>query len=94
MWVYRRAPAYREAAVVRGVIEQLRRICPRIVVVDDGSNDETGREAQAGGATVLTHIVNLGQGAALQTGIDFALQQGADYIFTFDADGQHAAESL
>jgi polyprenyl-phospho-N-acetylgalactosaminyl synthase len=63
-------------------------------VVDDGSNDETGREARAGGATVLTHVVNLGQGAALQTGIEFALRQGADYIFTFDADGQHDPASL
>jgi glycosyltransferase involved in cell wall biosynthesis len=87
-------PAYREARVVRGVVEQVHGICPRIVVVDDGSNDETGAEALAGGATVLTHIVNLGQGAALQTGIDFALLRGADYIFTFDADGQHGAESL
>jgi glycosyltransferase involved in cell wall biosynthesis len=80
--------------VVRGVIVQLREICPRIVVVDDGSTDETGLEALAGGATVLTHIVNLGQGAALQTGIEYALLQGAEYIFTFDADGQHAPESL
>jgi len=87
-------PAYRESRVVRGVVEQLHGICPRIVVVDDGSNDETGAEARAGGATLLTHVVNLGQGAALQTGIDFAVMQGADYIFTFDADGQHDPESL
>jgi glycosyltransferase involved in cell wall biosynthesis len=87
-------PAYREASVIRCVIEQLREICPRIVVVDDGSNDDTGPEAQTGGATVLTHAVNLGQGAALQTGIEFALLQGAEYIFTFDADGQHDPASL
>jgi len=87
-------PAYREAQVLSGVIEQLRRIVPRIVVVDDGSKDDTGRAALAAGATVLTHLVNLGQGAALQTGITYALQQGAEYIFTFDADGQHAPESL
>ena len=87
-------PAYRESRVVRAVVEQLHGICPRIVVVDDGSKDETGPEARASGATVLTHVVNLGQGAALQTGIDFALLQGADYIFTFDADGQHDPESL
>jgi glycosyltransferase involved in cell wall biosynthesis len=87
-------PAYREASVIRCVIEQLREICPRIVVVDDGSNDDTGLEAQTGGATVLTHAVNLGQGAALQTGIEFALLQGAEYIFTFDADGQHDPASL
>lgn len=87
-------PAYREAPVIRTVICGLRSLCSNIVVVDDGSKDETGAEALAGGATVLTHAVNLGQGAALQTGIQFALQQGAEYIFTFDADGQHAPESL
>jgi glycosyltransferase involved in cell wall biosynthesis len=87
-------PAYCESRVVRSAVEQLREICSHIVVVDDGSGDQTGLEARAGGATVLTHIVNLGQGAALQTGIDFALFEKADYIFTFDADGQHAPESL
>ena len=87
-------PAYRESPVVRGVVEELRGICSGIIVVDDGSGDDTGREALAGGATVLTHSVNLGQGAALRTGLDFALKRGAEYIFTFDADGQHSAESL
>jgi polyprenyl-phospho-N-acetylgalactosaminyl synthase len=87
-------PAYREARVVRGVVEQVRDICPHVIVVDDGSGDETGAEALAGGATVLTHAVNLGQGAALETGIEFALNEGADYIFTFDADGQHDPGSL
>jgi glycosyltransferase involved in cell wall biosynthesis len=87
-------PAYCESRVLRGVIEQVHGICPHIVVVDDGSKDETGLDALAGGATVLTHVVNLGQGAALRTGIEFALLQGAEYIFTFDADGQHAPESL
>jgi glycosyltransferase involved in cell wall biosynthesis len=87
-------PAYCESRAVRSAVEQLREICSHIVVVDDGSGDETGLEARAGGATVLTHIVNLGQGAALQTGIDFALLEEADYIFTIDADGQHAPESL
>lgn len=87
-------PAYRESRVLRGIVEQLAGICPQVVVVDDGSRDATGEEAREGGAIVLTHIVNLGQGAALQTGIDFALRHGAEYIFTFDADGQHAPESL
>ncbi len=87
-------PAWREEKVVRGVVERLRTVCPRIVLVDDGSGDATGAEALAGGAVVLTHAVNLGQGAALQTGIDFALLQGAGYVFTFDADGQHSPEAL
>lgn len=87
-------PAYRESSVLRQVVGELIPICPRIVVVDDGSGDDTASQACAGGAIVLTHIVNLGQGAALQTGIDFALRHGAEYIFTFDADGQHDPQSL
>ncbi len=87
-------PAYQEAKVLRRVVEGVRRITPRVVVVDDGSADETAQEALAAGATVLRHVVNLGQGAALQTGIDYALAQGAPFVFTFDADGQHPAESL
>jgi glycosyltransferase involved in cell wall biosynthesis len=87
-------PAYYESRVIRPIVEELRAICPNIAVVDDGSKDATGTEALAGGAIVLTHAVNLGQGAALRTGIDFALLRGAEYIFTFDADGQHLPESL
>ncbi len=87
-------PAYGEARVIRGVVRSVREICGAVVVVDDGSEDETAREALAGGATVLRHVVNLGQGAALRTGIDFALREGAEYIFTFDADGQHVPRSL
>ena len=60
-----------------------------VVVVDDGSSDRTRDLAAAAGAVVLRHPINLGQGAALQTGIEFALRQGADVVVTFDADGQH-----
>jgi glycosyltransferase involved in cell wall biosynthesis len=91
-WVV--VPAYRESRVIRDVVDGLRLVCPRVVVIDDGSQDSTGSEAYAGAAIVLTHIVNLGQGAAIQTGIDFALAEGAEFIFTFDADGQHSPESL
>ena len=87
-------PAYRESQVLQSVVAQLLPFCPHIVVVDDGSKDATGAQALAGGATVLTHAVNLGQGAALKTGIDFALLRGASYIYTFDADGQHDPASL
>jgi glycosyltransferase involved in cell wall biosynthesis len=62
---------------------------PNVVVVDDGSSDDTAVQARAGGATALTHMVNRGQGAALQTGISYALRRGAQYVVTFDADGQH-----
>ena len=87
-------PAYQEAKVLREVVAGVRRLGARVVVVDDGSSDRTAEEALAAGATVLRHAVNLGQGAALQTGIDYALAQGASYVFTFDADGQHAPQAL
>ena len=86
-------PAFREAKVLRGVVEGVRRLVPNVMVVDDGSGDATGAEALAGGATVLRHVLNLGQGAALQTGIDYVLARGAQFVFTFDADGQHPPES-
>jgi len=87
-------PAYHEAKALRHVVAGVRRLHAHVVVVDDGSTDRTAHEALAAGATVLRHVVNLGQGAALQTGIDFALGQGAQRIFTFDADGQHAPDAL
>jgi glycosyltransferase involved in cell wall biosynthesis len=87
-------PAYNEACAVRDVVFAVRQVVSKVVVVDDGSSDATSREALAAGAIVLRHAVNLGQGAALATGIRFALDHGAGHIFTFDADGQHDAESL
>jgi glycosyltransferase involved in cell wall biosynthesis len=86
-------PLYNEAQVVRQVVQDARRTFPNIVCVDDGSSDESATEARAGGAHVVRHSVNLGQGAALQTGLRYALQHpGARWIVTFDADGQHRVE--
>ena len=82
-------PAYNEAAVIGRVVTDVVRRGYNVAVIDDGSTDETGCRAGAAGAIVVTHPINLGQGAALQTGIKFALRQGADTIVTFDADGQH-----
>jgi glycosyltransferase involved in cell wall biosynthesis len=87
-------PAFNEAAVIGRVVADLVWQRRNVVVVDDGSTDHTGRNAAAAGATVVTHPINLGQGAALQTGIQFALQQGAETIVTFDADGQHRAADI
>ena len=86
--------AYNEAPVIASVVADVRRTSYPVVLVDDGSIDETGEIAARAGAFVVTHPVNLGQGAALQTGIDFALAQGADVIVTFDADGQHRAADI
>lgn len=63
-----------------------------VVVVDDGSHDETSEFASAAGAHLLRHLLNRGQGAALQTGIQYALRNGASHVVTFDADGQHRVE--
>ena len=85
-------PAYNEGTVLRGVVETVCKTFPRVVVVNDGSSDDTADVLQGLPVTVATHLINLGQGAALQTGITAALEQGARYILTFDADGQHRSE--
>ncbi len=92
VWVV--VPAYNEARVVAGVVAELKPDAHRIVVVDDGSSDSTAEMAAECGAVVLRHPINLGQGAALQTGIEFALARGAERIVTFDADGQHRAADV
>ena len=87
-------PALNEASVVGDVIEQVRRVCPNVVLVNDGSSDETALRARLAGARVISHAINLGQGAALQTGITYALRLGASHIVTFDADGQHDPKQI
>ena len=81
--------AFNEGSVIHDVVKGARNMFPNIVVVDDGSRDLTAVNALSAGATVLVHPINLGQGAALQTGIEYAVRRGVDYIATFDADGQH-----
>jgi glycosyltransferase involved in cell wall biosynthesis len=81
--------AYNEGKVIRGVVAEVVAAGWNVVVVDDGSRDDTAEAADVPGAFVLRHVINLGQGAALQTGIDFACRRGARYIVTYDADGQH-----
>jgi glycosyltransferase involved in cell wall biosynthesis len=87
-------PAYNEARAIAGVIADALSTGHHVVVVDDGSTDATADVAARAGTIVVRHPVNLGQGAALQTGISFALLQGADLIVTFDADGQHRADEI
>ena len=86
--------AYNESRVIGAVVAELRAAGYPVVVVDDGSGDGTAAAAGGAGATVVRHPVNLGQGAALQTGIEFALEQGAETIVTFDADGQHRVADI
>ena len=85
-------PAYNEGRVLQGVIETVCKAFPHVIVVNDGSSDDTAQVLRKLPVTVATHHINLGQGAALQTGITAALERGARYIVTFDADGQHRPE--
>ncbi len=87
-WVV--VPLYNEAAVVGAVVAELRAVFTHVVCVDDCSTDGSGEVAAAAGAVVVRHPLNLGQGAALQTGIAFALRDDRmTSVITFDADGQH-----
>src|SRR5262249_38980176 len=86
--------AFNEGKVIRDVVAEVARAGWPVAVVDDGSRDHTAEAARVPGASVLRHRVNLGQGAALQTGIDYALRRGARAIVTFDADGQHRCEDI
>ena len=94
VWVV--IPAYNEAGVLKEVLGELRDYnrSYNIVVVDDGSSDETASVAGGFDVHILRHPVNLGQGAAIATGIEYALQERADIVVTFDADGQMSAEDI
>ncbi|MFF4385845.1 MULTISPECIES: glycosyltransferase family 2 protein [unclassified Streptomyces] len=88
-------PAYNEGQVIADVVEGARKTFPNIVVVDDGSTDDSAKHIAMTGAHLVRHPVNLGQGAALQTGLTYALAQpGARYFATFDADGQHQTKDV
>lgn len=88
-------PLYNEAEVIGDVVSAAVRTFPNIVCVDDGSRDESAGRAEAAGAVVVRHPVNLGQGAALQTGFEYALQDPSmRYVVTFDADGQHQVSDV
>ena len=86
-------PVYNEAQVIADVVEHARKTFPNIVCVDDGSRDGSAAAIAATGAHLVQHPINMGQGAALETGLRYALSRpGAEYFVTFDADGQHRVE--
>lgn len=86
--------AYNEGPTISHVIQGVKDYVHAVAVVDDGSRDETAALAEAAGAHVIRHPINLGQGAALKTGIEYALRRGAQTIVTFDADDQHLASDV
>jgi polyprenyl-phospho-N-acetylgalactosaminyl synthase len=86
--------AFNEEERIGAVLDELLLVTKNVVVVDDGSSDATGSIVLERTVWLVTHPVNLGQGAAVQTGIAFALAQGASHVVTFDADGQHRTEDI
>ena len=82
-------PVYNEAEVIAGVLRNVLKHFKYVVCVDDGSNDQSINEIETTRALLVRHPINMGQGAALQTGIEFSRQLPVKYFVTFDADGQH-----
>ncbi len=90
-------PAFRAARTIGGVLERIRKPLPdaTLLVVDDGSDDDTAGRALAAGAAVASHETNRGKGRALATGITAALAlEGMRWLVTLDADGQHPPEAI
>jgi polyprenyl-phospho-N-acetylgalactosaminyl synthase len=83
-------PAYNEDKVIRDVLQEVLKKYPNAVCVNDGSHDNTSDEIAKTGAILVEHSINLGQGAAIQTGVEYALQDPDATVFvTYDSDGQH-----
>jgi len=87
-------PAYNEEKTIQQVIREVKSYTENIIVIDDGSTDNTRKMAEQEGAIIYHHIINRGLGGALSTGIQAALLGEADIFLTFDADGQHRAEDI
>ena len=87
-------PAYNEAATIAAIVHRARRQIEPVIVVDDGSCDDTAAHAEAAGAVVVRQSTNQGKGASLWRGMQTALAQGAEAVITLDADGQHQPEDI
>jgi len=87
-------PANNEEKNIAEVVKKSKKFSEKVVVVDDGSQDKTLFIAEKSGAFVLKHIVNLGKGAALKTGCEYAVKKGAEKIVVLDADGQHDPKEI
>jgi glycosyltransferase involved in cell wall biosynthesis len=87
-------PAYNEAEHLAAVVKAVLAVVDTVVVVDDCSKDQTSQVARQAGAHVLRFMINRGQGAALRAGTHWALEQGADIIVHFDADGQFRPQDI
>jgi glycosyltransferase involved in cell wall biosynthesis len=87
-------PAYNEEKNITKTVKSVKKYIADILVIDDGSKDKTTALAQEAGAKVLSHLVNRGQGASLETGNEYARRHNYDIVVHFDADGQFLAEEI
>lgn len=87
-------PAYNEEKRIKEVIQKTKRYAKNIIIIDDGSKDDTYKTATKLNITVLNHIVNMGKGAALKTGCDYAIKKGAKKLIVLDADAQHEPKEI
>ncbi|HIH11079.1 TPA: glycosyltransferase family 2 protein [Candidatus Woesearchaeota archaeon] len=82
-------PAYNEEKYIGAVVEEVKKYVPNVIVIDDGSRDRTAEIAKQHKVILIRHSTNLGKGAALRNGCDFAIKKGAKALVVLDADGQH-----
>jgi glycosyltransferase involved in cell wall biosynthesis len=87
-------PAYNEETNILNVIAQVQKYVKTIIVVDDGSTDNTAKIIQSTKAVILQHTDNIGKGAALRTGFAEAIRRRANIVITIDADGQHPPDRI
>lgn len=86
--------ARNEEKHISDVVKETRKYADKVIVIDDGSVDSTKEKAEKAGAVVLAHLVNLGKGAAVKTGCEYAVSKGAKIIVLLDADGQHEPSDI
>ena len=87
-------PCYNEEATIGSVVIKAKRYVSKVLVVDDGSTDDTVIIAKEAGAKVISHIKNKGKSASVKTGFNYALANGFDYVVTIDGDGQHNPDEI
>jgi glycosyltransferase involved in cell wall biosynthesis len=87
-------PAYQESRAIKEVVTIAQKYCSCVIVIDDGSTDNTGQIAEKNGAKVLRHARNFGKGAALRTGFEYAFNRSCEIIITLDGDLQHNPNSI
>ena len=87
-------PCYNEEATIGSIVLKTKRHVDKVLVVDDGSEDDTVKIAKAAGATVVSHRINRGKSAGVKTGFKYALAKDFDYVVTIDGDGQHNPDEI